>query len=194
MQNNEILLNTISEIQMGYQSRGKIEENLDGDHKIIRYQDFINDTTLNLDDAMCFTPKLDPKRYLVEKGDILFLARGHRHFAYLLDQVLENTVVGSTFYILRMGGQDQVLGKYLTWWINGDDAQAFFRIGRGAGRMPFVSKRMLGKMKIIVPPIETQKKICSLNDLWQREQNLNNKIIEKKELLIQAVCQEAVYA
>ena len=56
MEGYETKLGEIAEIQVGYQARGRIDENLDGKFVILRPQDFNENGELLLDDAMRFSP------------------------------------------------------------------------------------------------------------------------------------------
>ena len=192
MDRNEVRLSDIATIQVGYQARGRIEENLDADFTILRSQDFDENGKLLLDSAMQFSPSpmIDPENYLVDVGDILVQARGQNHLAYIINKPLEKTVASNTFYIVRIQGRERVLSSYLTWWINQTKVQAYFKQERGVSTIPFISKSVLSQAPILVPPLEIQKKICDLIDLWRREQLLSQQLLEKKDVLIQAICRK----
>ncbi len=187
----EVRLGKIANIQVGYQSRGRIEEDLDGNYAIIRSQNFYDAGILSLSEAMHFSPTIDPQKYLVDAGDILVQARGQNHFAFLLENETNNTVASNSFYIVRLKEHNKVIPAYLAWWLNLTMVQAYFQQVRGVSTIPFISKADLQNTRIRVPSIGTQKNINQLMQLWQREQKLNLQLLEKKELLIQEVCQKA---
>ncbi len=187
----EVRLEKIANIQVGYQSRGRIEEDLDGNYAIIRSQDFDGAGILLLGEAMRFSPKIDPQKYLVDAGDILIQARGQNHFAYLLENETNNTVASNSFYIVRIKEHNKVIPAYLAWWLNLTTVQAYFQQVRGVSTIPFISKADLQNTRIHVPPMETQKNINQLMQLWQREQKLNRQLKEKKEMIVQEVCRKA---
>jgi restriction endonuclease S subunit len=187
----EVRLEKIANIQVGYQSRGRIEEDLDGYYAIIRSQDFDDSGNLILSEAMRFSPKIDPQKYLIDAGDILVQARGQNHFAFLIEGEINNTVASNSFYIVRLKEHDKVLPAYLTWWLNRTTVQAYFQQVRGVSTIPFISKPDLQNTRIRIPPMETQKNISQLMQLWQREQKLNRQLLEKKEMIVQEVCRKA---
>jgi len=187
----EVRLEKIANIQVGYQARGRIEEDLDGNYAIIRSQDFDGAGNLRLSEAMRFTPKIDPQKYLVDAGDILVQARGQNHFAFLMEDEINNTVASNSFYIVRLKEHNKVIPAYLVWWLNRTTVQAYFQQVRGVSTIPFISKADFINTSIRIPPMETQKNISQLMQLWQREQKLNQQLIEKKEMLVKEVCREA---
>jgi restriction endonuclease S subunit len=184
-------LGKIANIRVGYQSRGRIEEDLDGDYAIIRSQNFDGAGNLLLSEAMRFSPKIDPQKYLVDAGDILVQARGQNHFAYLLENDTNNTVASNSFYVVRLKEHNKVIPTYLAWWLNLAMVQAYFQQVRGVSTIPFISKADLQNTRIRIPPMETQKNVSQLMQLWQREQTLNQQLIEKKEMIVQEVCRKA---
>ena len=187
----EIRLGKIANIQVGYQSRGRIEEDLDGHYAIIRSQDFDGAGNLILSEAMRFSPKIDPQKYLVNAGDILVQARGQNHFACLLENETNNTVASNSFYIVRIKEHNKVIPAYLAWWLNRTTVQAYFQQVQGVSTIPFISKADFQNTRIRIPPMETQKNINQLMQLWQREQKLNQQLMKIKEMMVQEVCRKA---
>jgi len=192
--NYQTILQEIAEVQVGYQARGRIEEDLDGEYTIIRSQDFSEDGGLNFAEAMRFRPalRIDPRKHLLTVGDILLQARGLTHQAYLIDEPLENAVAANTFYIIKILDEKRVLPAYLTWWINQPNVQNYFEQERGVSTIPFISKKVLLDAPVRIPPIDTQNQISKLVALWHREQTLLNDLNYNKDRLIHAVARRAV--
>lgn len=194
MDTYEVKLLEIADIQVGYQARGRIEENLDGDFTVIRSKDFDDAGNLMLDEAMRFSPSrnIDPQKKSISVGDILVQARGQTHLAYIIEEQLENTVAANTFYIIRVKEQARISPAYLAWWINQPKVQAYFEQKRGISTIPFISKSVLSHAPVLIPSMIVQQKISELILLWQREQGLLQQLTQKKETLIQAVARKAV--
>ena len=194
MTNHQTTLKEITKVRVGYQARGRIEEDLDGDFVIIHPQDFSENGSLNITDAMRFRPalRIDPRKHLVSAGDILLQARGLTHQAYLIDEPLENAVAANTFYIVRILDEAKVLPAYLTWWMNQPTVQGYFERGRSVSTIPFISKKVLLDAPVEIPPLAMQEKISSLVKLWQREQGLLDDLKNNRENLIHAVARKAV--
>lgn len=182
----------IAEIQIGYQFRGKIEADPKGTYRVIQIRDFDEFQNLVATDLYKVNLKYDAERYLVNKGDILFLARGHRNYAIPIKDSLEDTIAASYFFILRLKNEN-ILSEYLAWFIRQAPAQAYMHnIARRGSHMPMVPKSAFENMPIDIPDIETQKTIIELDSLLEKERSLLNQLQEKRTQLIKFVCLKAV--
>lgn len=181
----------IADIQIGYQFRGKIEADPKGTHKVIQIRDFDAQQNLLVDGLYKVTPKYDAERYLVDKGDVLFLARGHRNYAIPLKNSLENTIAASYFFILRLKNEN-ILPEYLAWFIKQSPAQAYLHnIARRGTHMPLVPKSAFEEMPVDIPDIATQRTIIKLDNLLEKERSLLYKLQEKRTLFLHAICLKA---
>lgn len=194
MGDKKVILREVADIRIGYQARGRIDEDLYGNFTIVRSQDFDDNGKLNLKEAMSFYPSanIDPLKYLISAGDILVQARGQSHLAYLIDQPLMNTVAANSFYIIQIVDRDKVIPVYLAWWINQPKVQAYFEKVIGPSTIPFITKAALAETSIPILPLDIQSKISELILLWQREQSLLQYFEQKKETYIHAVARKAV--
>src|SRR4051812_39072015 len=111
----------LADVRAGYQFRGRVEPNRDGTVRVVQIKDITDQRRIRTDDL---TPvKLDkPEAYLVQQGDILFLARGHRQFATVIVEPLANTIATGYFFILRLK-TDRLLPPYLAWFMNQSEFQ-----------------------------------------------------------------------
>jgi restriction endonuclease S subunit len=182
----------IAEIQIGYQFRGRIETDPKGTHKVIQIRDFDEFQNLRVADLYKVTLKYDAERYNVNKGDILFLARGHRNYAIPIKDSLEDTIAASYFFILRLRNKN-ILPGYLAWFIKQAPAQAYLHnIARRGTHMPMVPKSAFEDMPVNIPDIETQKTIIELDNLLVKERSLLSQLQEKRTQFIKAICLKAV--
>jgi restriction endonuclease S subunit len=181
-------INDIAEIQIGYQFRGRMETIPEGTHSVIQIKDFDESQNLQTADLYKVNIKSDAERYTVNKGDILFLARGQRNYAFPIKDAPANTIAASHFFILRLLNKD-ILPEYLAWYIKQAPAQEYLHnIARRGTHMPIVPKSSFENMLIDIPPLEVQKTIVKLDSLLEKERYLQNKIQEKRNLLVNAVC------
>ena len=182
----------IADIQIGYQFRGKIEADPKGTYRVIQIRDFDEFQNLQVTDLCKVTLKYDAARYIVNKGDILFLARGHRNYAIPIKDSLEDTIAASCFFILRLKNEN-ILSEYLAWFIKQAPAQAYMHnIARRGTHMPMVPKSAFEDMPVNIPDIETQKTIIELDNLLVKERSLLNQLQEKRTQFIKTVCLNAV--
>jgi len=182
----------IVDIQIGYQFRGKIEADPNGTYKVIQIRDFDEFQNLQVTDLNKVTLKYDAERYVVNKGDVLFLARGHRNYAIHIKDSLKDTIVASYFFILRLRNEN-ILPEYLAWFIMQAPAQAYLHnIARRGTHMPMVPKSAFENLPIDIPDIETQKTIIKLDTLLEKERSLFGQLQEKRTQFIKAVCLKAI--
>lgn len=136
------------------------------------------------------TPAGSPENYRVQKGDVLFISRGVRNCAAVIESVPENTIASSTFYILRT--HPVIDPAYLAWCMNQQPAQMQIgQIRTGAGT-PIVQRNVLGDIQIPVPPLKEQKHIVELGALMAAELEIRKKLLEATETYQRMVGQKIV--
>jgi hypothetical protein len=179
----------VARIDSGYHFRGRIENNPEGPVAVIQTKDFTDDLKLIPAELVRVTPetRLDP--YTVESGDVLFLSRGQRPWAAAIGDLPMTCIVPSSFYILRVDSA-RILSGYLAWFLNQPKTLTALRSIMRGSNIPFISKTDLQEVPLLLPPLATQGRIVTLNQLGEREQNLVLKLAERKKTLIDAVCMQ----
>lgn len=177
----KLLLKDITEIQIGYQARGRIEPNPTGAFRIIQAKDFDHHNELMIETVYKIDVERDPEKYLVNAGDVLFVSRGFYNYATAIQVPLENTLASNTFYILRVDAR-KILPGYLAWSIN--QAQDQLRGMTQAQNIPLIPKASFEKIEIDVPPLSVQHRIFGLMELLKKERVLT----EQRAALIKAAC------
>jgi restriction endonuclease S subunit len=178
-----LFLENLTEIQPGYQARGKILESPDGSYRLLQAKDVV-EGTLRWETTISFNPELNPSRYRIEKNDILFIARGYENRAYLASNPPDNVLASNTFYIVKA---HKIQPGYLAWWLNERPAQAYFSQFQVKMGYAYMSKKNLIKLEIPVPSLEIQEKISTVLELWNYEQHLISEIQGLKETLMSSI-------
>lgn len=177
----------IGVLSSGYHFRGGIDGVAGSQYAVIQAKD--------VDESLHFSPEklvrvdveLDSDRYLVRQGDVLFLSRGVRPWALALGHPIRNTIVPSSFYILR-ADPIGIRPEYLAWFLNHPKTQTILGdIARGSN-IPFVSMSEFGKFQIPVPEVAIQQRIIALAQLCEREQELVHALSKRREQLVDRVC------
>jgi len=181
----------IVEIQIGYQSRGKITPDSKGDFRIIQMKDFNDKYVLEVKSISTFKPERDPNKYLVRLGDVLFLSRGRYNFGYTIEEPMPNTLFASYFYNLRLT-IDGVLPEYLGWYLNSPVAQSTLQSKSRGSNIPYIPRASFEEVEVEVPPVTVQKKIVALATLQKKEQELTSSLLKKRKQLVDAVCNNSV--
>lgn len=136
------------------------------------------------------TPAGSPENYRVQKGDVLFISRGVRNCAAVIESVPEKTIASATFYILRT--HPVIDPAYLAWCLNQSPAQAQIgQIRTGAGT-PIVQRNVLGDIQIPVPSVKEQQRIVALGALMAAELDIRKKLLEATETYQRMVGQKII--
>jgi restriction endonuclease S subunit len=177
----------ISALSSGYHFRGGIDGVAGSQYAVIQAKDVDESLHFNPEKLVRVDVKLDSDRYVVRQGDVLFLSRGVRPWALALGHPIDDTIVPSSFYILR-ADSNRVRPEYVAWFLNHPKTQAILGdIARGSN-IPFVSMSEFGRFQIPVPELKTQQRIITLAQLCEREQELVKVLSKRREELVETVC------
>jgi hypothetical protein len=186
-------LNKIAKIQSGYISRGKIEPREYGTHFLLQAKNVDGHRLTYVADSLIrFSPTLARKDRILETGDVLFMARGVRNYSLLMREIPDSVLAAACFFVVTVSS-DQVLPAYLSWYLNQPPAQNYLSRHSGRGvHMPVVRRSVLENLDVPLPPLEAQKKIAELDALMRQEQQLLDKLAQKRKNLIVMACLKAV--
>lgn len=175
-------------LSAGHPFRESIQHALDGDTAVVQLKDV--DPENGLDSTQLFRVHLTGRKspdYL-QQGDILFIGRGYRIFAVLIDQDLQHTVAGSHFFILRVRPNNpDVRPDYLVWYINHKKAQRYFFQHAAGAALPHVTRTALENLPVLVPPLVVQEQLVKLHHCRLKEKALLEKLIDKKKQLVDSL-------
>jgi len=182
----------LAQVQIGYQSRGRVEPDPQGRYQIIQIKDLDDQYHLRTEGLYRIKPEgSNVERYQVNQGDVLFLSRGSRNFATLVDVHLQDTIAAGYFFILKPNTAT-VLPQYLAWYINSSPAQQFIQsVARRGTYMPVVPKSALEELPVDVPSLRTQETIVELDRLTGKERTLLQELEERRAELISTYCLQA---
>lgn len=182
-------LREIAKIQSGYINRGKIEPIDNGSCLLMQAKDVDADQLSYRTDALIrFNPKWSGKDWFLEPGDIIFMARGARNYSLLIDKVLDSVLAAACFFIIRVSNSE-VLPEYLWWYLNQSPVEEYFKRFSGrAVHMPVVRRAVLESIDIPLPSMEVQMRVADLTGLMTKEQNLYEKLAEKRKYLMTEIC------
>jgi len=176
-------------VQSGYHSRGRVEPHEDGSHFLLQARAVDGENlTYQTDTLIRFNPDLSRTDGTLKKNDILFMARGTRNYSVLLREIPDSILAAACFFIVRVS-DEKVLPGYLCWYLNQPPVERYLvrHSGRGV-HMPVVRRSVLEKLDIPLPPVKIQKKIVELEALRKEEEDLTNRLAEKRKQLITASC------
>ena len=186
-------LKEISGIHSGYITRKKIAVALDGSHYLLQAKNVDGDhLSYETQKLVRFHPALSRTDRPLEKGDLLFMARGAHNFTILLEDLPEPTLAAACFFIVRVSSPE-ILPGYLGWYLNQAPVEHYLMTHSGRSvHMPVVRRAVLENIPIPVPTLDRQAKIADLNALMLKEVNLLQQLGRKRKELITAACLQTI--
>ncbi len=185
-------LKKIATIKPGYPFRSSIKTRKPGDVAVIQMRDATLEHGLKTMD--CTYIELPGKKtpdWLIT-GDLLFVARGNNNFSVYLDNLYKKTVCTPHFFRIRVKPTVTLLPEFLTWQINQSPAQEYFlRLAQGSS-LRNIKKSELEQLPIIIPPLETQKKIIAVNQLTKKEKKLIEALIDNRRKMMNTIARQTL--
>lgn len=177
----------ISDIRIGFP--GQPDEA--GEALFFQVRQFNDEGVLNSE--LADHTNLDDKSssHVLMDGDVLFVGKGSRLFAWCYPQTDKPAIASSSFFVLRPY-KSKILPEYLAAILNAPQTQAAF-LQLGAGSNIFsIRKSELGAFQIPVLPLEKQRKLVALASLHQREIQLAKELITQKQTLYTAIISKLI--
>lgn len=168
----------IANVYSGYTFRQKIEHQEDGDINVIQAKD-VRANFINESEIIKVQGEGIKRRFWLEKGDVLFLAKGSNNFASLFNSSRRSIAVAA-FFVLKVKELQKILPEFLMYYINSPLGQKQLEMGKEGTYVTNISKKSLEEMTITLPSVEEQKRLCKLFELAELEIQLTKQLVEKK--------------
>ncbi|MCG7919950.1 MAG: restriction endonuclease subunit S [Candidatus Thiodiazotropha lotti] len=179
------LLHSIADIRTGHAFRGRIEEDPDGDYPVLQIKDLKGRTRITSDQLPRIKWQSDREPVPAVVDDILLPTRGEHYNAVIL-QGGEPVVVTGQLYVLKTK-TTQMTAEFLAWYLNQKTAQHYFLSHRTGSSIHMLNKQSLQQLKIPTPPLEIQQKIVTLHDLWVREREVTEQLLDNRETMLNGI-------
>lgn len=127
------------------------------------------------------------ERHLLQDKDILLVAKWTRNFATLYSKEYWPCVASSTFFVIRLKSIESIIPEYLSIILNHSQNREYFQNNFSGSTIPSIPKSVLENFEFSIPPLEKQRLIIQLDTLHKKEVRLQNKLLEKKEQLINQI-------
>lgn len=174
----------------GYSFRSKVEHDPDGDLAVIQMKDLNHDFQEISDDLTRISSEGIKEKYLLEKGDVIFIAKGANNYAYVFDKPIK-AVAASAFFVLRPDPA-AVIPEYLAWYLNQETAQRYIEENRAGTYIPNVNKAVLLNLDIKLPELTRQKLVAKIDELRMKEHKLILDILERKDIVINKILNDII--
>lgn len=179
------LLKEIADIKAGYSFRGSIPASETGNHRIIQIKDIGYDGRVSSNDLVKANVDSIKPEYLTAVGDILFTSRGANRRAAVVDETTANAIFVSQISALKIKSEG-VMPEYLAWFINQKPAQAFFEEHASGSYIQNIRYDVLAELPVILPTLETQRKVVEMFRLSLLEREIAEKVLTKRQQIVES--------
>lgn len=177
-------LKNITAISSGQTFRGRIENDRDGAVWVIQMKNLDDSYTSLMNVPHLVKEDEISERQLLEKGDILFLAKGNNNKAFVFNEN-HPAVAVSLFFVIRPD-KSKVIPEYLAWFLNNKNTQNLLHSMRAGAMISNIKKPTLEELKIKLPPLKEQELIAKIYSLSIKEQDILAQLAEEREVYIQS--------
>jgi restriction endonuclease S subunit len=182
-----VLLKDIAEIQTGVFAKPNVE----GEIVCLQANDFDeNGHHLGYWEPTILLSSLNPK-HLLNKGDVLFAAKGSKNFAAVRSSDHPLAVASTSFFVIRLLSAD-ILPEYVKWFLNQPDTIIRLKSEAKGTSIPSISKKSLEQVQIPLIPLYKQNLILKIDQLRISQKKLLQKIASLRDQLIQQQLNKAV--
>lgn len=117
--------------------------------------------------------------YFTKIGDIL-IKLSHPFTAIYIDKDVKGLLVPSYFSIIRLNTRNYI-PRYITWYLNSDIVKRELIKSQTGTALSTTNNTILSSIDIKEIPIEDQYRIAKIQELYLKERELLNKLIEEKD-------------
>ena len=173
-------------IVSGYSFRGKIQHSAKGNLRVVQLKDMENNYSQIGDNCVRLERGGIGDKYLLERGDILFISKGANNFAIVYRPKNSiPTVASSVFYVIKVDDSKADPG-YVAWYVNSKEVQQYFQANATGTYSPSINREVVEEISLKLPSLEDQRRIANVARLAQKEQNIYTALKEKRNQLIEA--------
>lgn len=181
------LTHILESLRLGKGRPSRAEQDPDGDAGILRLGAVDYDSKrINWSERMRVSDYEPGGHHFLRDGDVLIVGRGAHRTAFLVEDPPPRTVADRTFFVVRPD-LDQVVPAFLAWYLNERRAQHYLQShSRGTG-IQAIKKSALERLPVQLPPLDAQRKIAEIQSLIQRERELLDEWMDRRDELARSV-------
>lgn len=186
-----MLLSDIATIKSGYPFRGAIKDAHGGAIAVVQGKDANPDSGITWQSLTktVLTGKKAPG--WLQEHDILVAARGTRNYAVYVSAPPAPTVCSPQFFVVRINAP-QAHPEFMAWQLNQAPCQQHFDMNRTGETVGNITLKALGSMPVILPDLETQQTIISLQGTVNNEKSILNRLIDNLDKHTLAIAKDVL--
>lgn len=186
-------LSDFVELRAGHPFRGSVPGSADGNAYALQMRDVSPDAGVAWGGLV--RTELDTRKSpdWLQRGDVIFVARGMRNYALCMDEVPLPTVCAQYFFLLRVKSSPLTLAllpEFLAWQINRAPAQRYLASNAEGSDQLSIRRGVLEALPLVVPSIEKQQRVVVLANDAHRERQILESLIRNGEKQLDALAYE----
>ncbi len=179
-------LTDIAIVKAGHPFRGKILEDTEASTYVVQIRDIDNDGYIHWQQLIRtnITGRKSPD--WLQKGDVLFAARGARNAAAFVGDI-DKPMVCAPHYFLIQVTDESVLPEFIAWQLKQENAQRYFANSAEGSSQMNIRRAVLEATPLVIPSIEKQKAIVGFDNKVKQEKRLLNDLIDNRVKQMQGI-------
>lgn len=190
----EVKLCDIADIRLGHPFRGTIKPYDNGDVHVIQVRD--TEATGEIDQCWTVETILSTKKQpdWLQNGDVLFVAKGAKHYSVLVENILDRTVCSPHFFLVRLKPEfkDLIIPSFLCWQLNQQPAQRYFKATAEGSNYLSIRRQVLENVPIKVLSPSKQRLLADMHRCGVKEQKALKKLIRNRQIQLEAIAIHAL--
>ena len=189
-------LSDIADIRSGHPFRGSIEPDIKGDVHVVQVRNTKATGEIIQDEVIKTTLTSKKQPDWLKSGDILFVAKGAKHYSALVEDLPKQTVCSPHFFLVRIkpAFKELVTPEFICWQLNQRPAQRYFQTTEEGSLYLSVRRQILEYVPITMLPIEKQRQLTAMHRCAVKEQKVLQQLIENRQQQLDAIAHRALTA
>ena len=189
-------LSDIADICSGHPFRGSIEPDINGDVHVVQVRNTKATGEIVQDEVITTTLTSKKQPDWLKTGDILFVAKGAKHYSALVEYLPKQTVCSPHFFLVRIkpAFKELVTAEFICWQLNQLPAQRYFQTTAEGSLYLSVRRQILEYVPITLLPIEKQKQLTAMHRCAVKEQKVLQQLIENRQQQLDAIAHKVLTA
>jgi hypothetical protein len=132
----------------------------------------------------------------LKTGDILFVAKGAKHYSALVEDLPKQTVCSPHFFLVRIkpAFKELVTPEFICWQLNQLPAQRYFQTTAEGSLYLSVRRQILEYVPMTMLPIEKQRQLTAMHRCGVKEQKVLQQLIENRQQQLDVIALQALTA
>ena len=182
-------LSDIADIRSGHPFRGSIEPDINGDVHVVQVRNTKATGEIVQDEVITTTLTSKKQPDWLKTGDILFVAKGAKHYSALVEDLPKQTVCSPHFFLVRIkpAFKELVTPEFICWQLNQLPAQRYFQTTAEGSLYLSVRRKILEYVPITMLPIEKQRQLTAMHRCAVKERKVLRQLIDNRQKQLEAI-------